>query len=172
VSLQVSILMVLSGHPDGCATSAAMQRDLAILAASGPEWSGRMRKLAERAPALDIFAEGFVRRDPSEWRLTETGRDFLMSIEAAIKIEGSPVKALLKAFAPSNVVALDERRQKPHRSMLDQSNGKSQQQIAGPSHANSDPRRGRNVATLSRRSDENRYIGRVFYRSYADSADK
>jgi hypothetical protein len=137
VSLQVSILMVLSGHPDGCATSDAMQRDLAILAASGPEWSGRMRNLAERAPALDIFTEGYVRRDASGWRLTETGRDFLISIEAAMKIEVSPVKALLRNFAPSNVVALDERRQKPRPAVSYPSvfpfgsDGMPQQQVAG-----------------------------------------
>ena len=73
VSLQVAILKVLASYPDGRATVAEMTADLAILAGAGPEWSERLRRLADRAPGLDIFTQGFVVRDTAGWQLTEAG---------------------------------------------------------------------------------------------------
>ena len=41
VSLQMSIVKVLSSYPDGRATLAALNADLKILAGSGREWTAR-----------------------------------------------------------------------------------------------------------------------------------
>lgn len=41
-----------------------------------------MKRLAARAPELDIFSNGYVLREPSAWQITQQGRDFLTSIEA------------------------------------------------------------------------------------------
>ncbi|WP_249150374.1 hypothetical protein [Bradyrhizobium sp. JYMT SZCCT0180] len=40
-----------------------------------------MKKLAARAPGLDIFSSGYVLREPSGWQISEKGRDFLIMIE-------------------------------------------------------------------------------------------
>jgi hypothetical protein len=81
VSLQIAILKVLSSHPDGRASVAAIKSDLAVLTASGRDWSERVKRLAERAPNLDIFGQRFVTRDQNGWAIAEAGRDFLRSIE-------------------------------------------------------------------------------------------
>jgi hypothetical protein len=80
VSLQVAIMKVLSGHPDGCATFADMNADLAILTAV-PDWTARMRRLAIRQPDLDVFSQGFVVRDSEGWTLTEAGFRMLETLE-------------------------------------------------------------------------------------------
>lgn len=105
MSLQMSILKVLAGHPGGRATLAAMNADVAILTASGREWSDRMKRLAARAPGLSIFAQGFVIRDDEGWQITEAGLDFLRKIEAAPDAKPAPVPSLpplrlLEASAP------------------------------------------------------------------------
>lgn len=41
-----------------------------------------MKRLAARAPELDIFSSGYVLRDPSGWQITQKGREFLILIEA------------------------------------------------------------------------------------------
>ena len=81
MSLQVAILKVLSGHPNGRATVAALNADLAILNSSGRDWGDRMRRLAARAPDLEIFGQGLVLRDAMAWQLTEAGRALLLTIE-------------------------------------------------------------------------------------------
>ena len=81
MSLQIAILKVLSCHPGGRASVAVLKADLAILATSGREWTERMKKLAERAPALDAFGQRYVLRDAAGWQLTESGRDFLNALE-------------------------------------------------------------------------------------------
>jgi hypothetical protein len=43
-----------------------------------------MKRLAARAPELDIFSSGYVLQEPSGWRITAKGRDFLISIEAPL----------------------------------------------------------------------------------------
>ena len=40
-----------------------------------------MKRLAARAPELDIFSSGYVLREPSGWQITAKGREFLISIE-------------------------------------------------------------------------------------------
>jgi hypothetical protein len=43
-----------------------------------------MKRLAARAPELDIFSSGYVLREPSGWQITTKGREFLISIEAPL----------------------------------------------------------------------------------------
>jgi hypothetical protein len=85
VSLQVAIMLVLSGHPDGRATVTAMKADLVRLAGAGQASSQRLRRLADRAPGLDIFTEGFVVRDDAGWQLTDAGRKILRRLEPPLR---------------------------------------------------------------------------------------
>jgi hypothetical protein len=55
---------------------------MAILATSGPEWNARMRRLAGRAQAIDIFASSYVLCDHDGWQITAEGRDFLRALES------------------------------------------------------------------------------------------
>jgi hypothetical protein len=84
VSFQITILKVLAGHPGGRASIAELTRYVSILMSSGSDWSDRMRQLAGRAPKLEIFADGFVLRDDHGWCITDSGREFLASLEAPI----------------------------------------------------------------------------------------
>jgi hypothetical protein len=84
VSFQITILKVLAGHPDGRASVAELTRFVSILMSSGSDWTDRMRRLAARAPKLEIFADAFVLRDDRGWCITDSGRQFLASLEAPI----------------------------------------------------------------------------------------
>jgi hypothetical protein len=84
VSFQITILKVLAGHPDGRASVAELTRFVSILMSSGSDWTDRMRRLAARAPKLEIFADGFVLRDDRGWCITDPGRQFLALLEAPI----------------------------------------------------------------------------------------
>jgi hypothetical protein len=81
VSLQIAILKVLVSHPDGRATIAALNSDLSILNTSGPDWTNRLKRLAARAPGLDIFGQKLILRDSSGWQITPEGRAFLDGLE-------------------------------------------------------------------------------------------
>jgi hypothetical protein len=81
VSLQIAVLKVLVSHPEGRATIAALNSDLCILNTSGSDWSDRLRRLAARAPGLDIFGQRLVLRDSSGWQITPEGRAFLDRLE-------------------------------------------------------------------------------------------
>jgi hypothetical protein len=83
VSLQVQIMLVLSGHPNGRATLAAMNADLKMLAGAGPAWTQRIKRLASNAPGLDIFTEGYVVRDATGWQITDAGRKALRLMDGA-----------------------------------------------------------------------------------------
>ena len=84
MSFQIAVLKVLAGHPEGHASLADLKHYLAVLTCSGADWSQRMKRLAARAPALDIFSSGYVVREPSGWQITTKGRDFLISIETPL----------------------------------------------------------------------------------------
>jgi hypothetical protein len=43
-----------------------------------------MRRPAARAPKLEIFTDSFVLRDDRGWSITDSGRQFLVSLEAPI----------------------------------------------------------------------------------------
>jgi hypothetical protein len=62
LNLQVTVLKILVSYPDRFAVVADLNRDVAILATSGPEWAERTKRLAARVPGLDIFSDGLVER--------------------------------------------------------------------------------------------------------------
>jgi hypothetical protein len=86
VSFQITVLKVLAGHPDGRAFIAELTRFVSILMSSGWDWTDRMRRLAARAPKLEIFGDAFVLRDDRGWSITDSGRQFLASLEAPIAV--------------------------------------------------------------------------------------
>ena len=91
MSLQVTILKVLASHDSGRATLASLNRDIAILSASGPEWSARIKRLAARVAVIDIFGSGYVLRDAEGWQITSAGREFLDALEAVTQDNQPPV---------------------------------------------------------------------------------
>src|ERR1700722_11705582 len=86
MSFQITVLKVLAGHPEGRASIADLTRYVSILISSGTDWTNRTKRLAARAPKLDIFADSFVLRDHNGWHITEGGRQFLTSLEAPLPI--------------------------------------------------------------------------------------
>jgi hypothetical protein len=82
VSFQITILKVLAGHLDGRASVSELTRCVSILMSSGSDWTDRMRRLAARAPKLEIFTDTFVLRDGRGWAITDSGRRFLAFLEA------------------------------------------------------------------------------------------
>lgn len=87
MGLQITILKVLAGHPEGRASLADLTRYVAVLTSSGADWSQRMKCLAARAPGLDIFTSGYVLRNDRGWQITDPGREFLRSIEVPAPAE-------------------------------------------------------------------------------------
>jgi hypothetical protein len=111
VSFQITILKVLAGHPQGRASLADLTCYVAILTSSGADWSQRVKRLAARAPNLDIFTSGYVLRDNSGWQITDAGREFLKSIEApapepVVEPAASPPVVLEPPNRPQNVIQL------------------------------------------------------------------
>jgi hypothetical protein len=72
----------LASHVCGCATLSSLNRDIAILTASGNEWKARIRRLAARVPDIDLFGNGYVLRGEQGWEITAAGRDFLAMLES------------------------------------------------------------------------------------------
>ena len=101
MSLQVAIMKVLSGHPNGCAALADLNADLAVLNAV-PDWTSRMRRLALRRPGLDIFTQGMVVRDSNGWTLTAAGFQVLKSLEQPGTAE-HPTEAVQLVSIPASV---------------------------------------------------------------------
>ena len=93
MSFQITVLKVLAGHPEGHATIADLTHCVSILISSGTDWTNRTKRLAARAPKLDIFADSFVLRDDNGWHITDGGRQFLASLEAPLPIVAEPVQA-------------------------------------------------------------------------------
>jgi hypothetical protein len=113
VSLQMAIMKVLSGHPDGCATLADLNADLAVLNAVA-DWTSRMRRLAQRRPGLDIFSQGIVVRDRYGWTLTAKGFQILDSLECS-ETSDSPTEVVEVVSVPATVESLPlPRRRAPH----------------------------------------------------------
>lgn len=72
---------MLAGHPDGRASLIDLRRAVAILICSGADWTERTKRLAARAPGLNIFSQSFVLREEAGWLITEAGRAFLAAVE-------------------------------------------------------------------------------------------
>jgi hypothetical protein len=112
VSFQITVLKVLAGHPEGRASLADLKHFVAVLTCSGADWSQRMKRLAARAPELDIFSGGYVLREPSGWQITTKGREFLFLIEGpSAEPALTPVALATPVVSdptdlPSNVVQL------------------------------------------------------------------
>jgi hypothetical protein len=64
-----------------------------------------MKRLAARAPELDIFSSGYVLREPSGWQITSKGRDFLVSVEAPLA-ESVLAPVALPTLVVSDVIDL------------------------------------------------------------------
>ncbi len=86
MSFQITVLKVLAGHPEGRASLDDLRRAVAILISSGSDWTDRMKRLAGRAPGLDIFTQAFVLRDEAGWQITHTGLAFLAALEAPTQV--------------------------------------------------------------------------------------
>ncbi len=104
MNFQITVMKVLAGHPEGRASIADLTRYVAILTSSGADWSQRMKRLAARAPGLDIFSSGYVLRNDRGWQITDLGREFLGSIEAPAAAEPASEPA---APEPADKVASD-----------------------------------------------------------------
>ncbi|WP_157043278.1 hypothetical protein [Rhodopseudomonas palustris] len=139
MSLQVAILKVLSSYPNGCATVDMLKADLAILGASGKDWTDRMNQMLARAPQLDIFGQRLVVRNAHGWEVTAAGRELLSTIEvvnvdaprsAVPTAEASAEMADTTAVAnsPASPAAPDSERQRsarPQRNFVIIEGGKS-----------------------------------------------
>ncbi|WP_247542129.1 hypothetical protein [Bradyrhizobium sp. 168] len=82
MNFQVIVLKILAAYPDGFAAMEDLKRDMAILATSGRDWADRTRRLAARAPGLDIWSQGLVERLSGGWKITAEGRAVLEVMEA------------------------------------------------------------------------------------------
>ncbi|ABE65123.1 hypothetical protein Nham_4548 (plasmid) [Nitrobacter hamburgensis X14] len=80
MSFQITILKVLAGHPDGRASVAELTRYVSILMSSGSDWTDAGWPHAHQS--IEIFADSFVLRDERGWCITDSGRQFLASLEA------------------------------------------------------------------------------------------
>ena len=122
VSFQITILKVLAGHPGGRASLADLRRAVAILISSGSDWTNRTKRLAARAPGLDIFGQALVLRDESGWQITEAGRALLASVEKPAPVmatsdQSSEVIVTLASVPalPATTLAAVSRRKPRHR---------------------------------------------------------
>jgi hypothetical protein len=97
VSFQIAILKVLVSYPDGRATVAELKSDVSFLHSTGPDWTDRLRRLAARAPDLDIFGQKLVVRDNFGWQITAEGKTVLGLLESG----GSLSNATLPSPLPS-----------------------------------------------------------------------
>lgn len=66
-----------------------------------------MKRLAGRAPRLDIFSDALVVRQNDGWKITDTGRQFLINLELdAIPDSEQPSKDVSATALPSPVPKL------------------------------------------------------------------
>jgi hypothetical protein len=93
MSTSIAILKVLSSYPEGCATVAALNADLQMLAS--PEWFARMRALGARAGAVNLFSAKLVTRDAAGWTITDAGRDFIERLESGEDLATRPTLRLV-----------------------------------------------------------------------------
>jgi hypothetical protein len=118
VSFQITILKVLAGSPGGRLPLADLRHDVALLMTSGRDWADRMKRVAARAPDLDMFSQAFVLREPTGWQITAAGREFLVSVEKPAPPLEPPVEAVStpvdppKVAAPAPRIGVNPRRQR------------------------------------------------------------
>jgi hypothetical protein len=122
VSFQITILKVLAGSPDGRLPLVDLRHDVALLMTSGRDWTDRMKRIAARAPDLDIFSQAFVVRESTGWQITAAGRYFLATVEkpapaSAPPVEASPLEAeaAIVVARSSPLIGINPRRQRRRR---------------------------------------------------------
>jgi hypothetical protein len=93
VSFQITVLKVLAGSSEGRLPLADLRHDVALLISSGRDWTDLTKRIAARAPDLDIFSQAFVLREPTGWQITAAGREFLASVEKPVPPLAAPVEA-------------------------------------------------------------------------------
>ncbi len=99
-------------------------RAVAILISSGSDWTNRTKRLAARAPGLDIFGQALVLRDDTGWQITDDGRAFLASVEAPIpataEVEQATESIVTLAPIPASppIRLVSRTRRRPHRRAL------------------------------------------------------
>ena len=62
--------------PEGRISLADLTRCVSVLISSGTDWTDQTKRLAARAPKLDIFGDSFVLRDDLGWQVPEKGDIF------------------------------------------------------------------------------------------------
>lgn len=114
MSLQIAVLKVLVSYPDGRASIAALNSDLRILNTSGRDWADRLKRLAARAPDLDIFSQRLVVRDEAGWQITDGGRAFLVALETETRLApaGTSQEAVRSLPPPPLLLVGIKRRQR------------------------------------------------------------
>jgi hypothetical protein len=82
-----------------------------------------MKRLAARAPDLDIFSQSFVLREDAGWQITDAGRALLSSVEAPAPVTAvgehvSPeaILPVLPVASPSPLRLVGLNRRRPRRS--------------------------------------------------------
>jgi hypothetical protein len=119
VSFQITVLKVLAGHPEGRLSLDDLKRAVAILISSGSDWTDGTKRIAARAPDLDIFGQLFVQRSDTGWQITHAGRSFLACIEAPAAVtvidEQAPVAAAKLELPPPAVRLIVLNRHAPRR---------------------------------------------------------
>ena len=92
-----------------------------ILITSGSDWTDRMKRLAARAPDLDIFSQSFVLRDNAGWQITDAGRVFLDFLQTPIQPKSderqapdvAAIPVLPPAASPITLIGVNRRRPLP-----------------------------------------------------------
>jgi hypothetical protein len=113
MSFQITVLKVLAGHPEGRASLADLKRAMAILVTSGSDWTDRTKRLAARAPDLEIFSQSFVLRDNAGWEITDAGRAFLHFLQAPIQPTSGDQHAPDVTAIPITLTGVNRRRPLP-----------------------------------------------------------
>jgi hypothetical protein len=80
-----------------------------------------MKRLAARAPDLDIFSQSFVRRDNAGWQITDAGRVFLDFLQTPIQLKSderqapdvAAIPVLPPAPSPITLIGVNRRRPLP-----------------------------------------------------------
>lgn len=122
MSFQITVLKVLAGSPGGRLPLEDLRHDVALLISSGKDWTDLTKRIAARAPDLDIFSQALVVREPTGWQLTAAGREFLASVEKPVPPLAPPVEAALAvtdlpvtAPPPVPLIGVNTRRQRRRR---------------------------------------------------------
>ena len=103
VSFQITIMKVLAGSTGGHLALVDLRNTVAVLISSGRDWNDRTKCIAARSPDLDIFSQAFVVREPTGWKITSAGRDFLAAAEkpaaAPVGPEAAPLADAIEPVA-------------------------------------------------------------------------